>query len=102
MDEATTFATKAELEQVKEEQKRMANRLVGIDAALTSLTNSLTKEVADLSEMTERRFDELETRIAEGNKELETRINAGNAELARLIEDRHRTLISAVMAPRRK
>ena len=76
MDEATTFATKAELEQVRKEQKRMAQRLEGIDAGLTDLTKEvahLSERVADLSEGADRfeakvdaRFDKLEKIVADG------------------------------------
>jgi hypothetical protein len=86
MDESATFATKAELEQVKREQKRMAIKLEEMDATLAGLTSA----VADLADKTDRRFDELEARMVERH-----------TELTRLIEDRHRALISAVMAPRR-
>lgn len=82
MDEPTTFVTKAELEQMKKEQKRMTIQLEVLGGAL----HALTQEVAHLSERTER---------------IEAKVDALDAKvdgLGRDVKDGFAALTSAILA----
>jgi predicted nuclease with TOPRIM domain len=93
MDDATTFATKAELEQVKKEQNRMSLQL----EMNTRQLASLTLEVAHLSERMERvetKVDALDVRF----ERLERVVADGIAES----RASHTALMSAIMGLRNK
>jgi hypothetical protein len=80
MDESAAFATKAELEQLKKEQKRMAIQLEVDSRAL----DALTQDVALLSERAERieaKVDALDAKV----DALDAKVDRGFAALTSVV-----------------
>ncbi len=107
MDESTAFATKAELEQVKKEQTRMSIKLESHSPALVDLT----RDLADLSERTERivaKVDALEAKVdaLEAKVDaLEAKVDALDAKVDALdakMDRRFDTLTSVILSMGKK